>query len=94
MTTPTHTDLSRDMGRMEAGLDALKEIVREGFKDTREEIAALRKEVKSLRAEQEADKADLAALKNKGTGLLIGVGLTGGTVGAALAKALSGLFGH
>lgn len=31
------------------------------------------------------DIADLAALKNKGTGLLIGVGLAGGTIGAAVA---------
>ena len=34
------------------------------------------------------DRADLAALKNKGTGLLIGVGLAGGAVGAGLSSIL------
>jgi len=31
------------------------------------------------------DRADLAALKNKGAGILIGVGLAGGAVGATIA---------
>lgn len=34
------------------------------------------------------DRADLAALKNKGTGLLIGVGLAGGAVGAGISSVL------
>lgn len=39
-----------------------------------------------------ADKADLAALKNRGAGLLVGVGLAGGAVGAGLSEFLKGLF--
>lgn len=40
------------------------------------------------------DVADLAALKNRGIGLLVGVGLIGGTIGAALSKAWLAIFGH
>lgn len=45
-------------------------------------------DVKAIRSDLDADKAELAALKNKGTGLLVGVGLVGGGVGAGLTKAL------
>ena len=62
---------------------------RAAMKETLDGIAA---DVKALRAEFEADKADLAALRNKGSGLLIGVGLAGGAVGAGLAEFLKGLF--
>jgi hypothetical protein len=34
------------------------------------------------------DRADLAALKNKGAGLLIGVGLAGGAAGAGISSLL------
>lgn len=53
----------------------------------------MRTEIKSLREDFQADKAELAALKNKGVGLLIGVGLAGGTIGAALTKAWQALIG-
>lgn len=53
----------------------------------------VRSEIAKLREDLHADKAELAALKNKGVGLLIGVGLAGGTIGAALSKAWSALFG-
>lgn len=62
---------------------------RAAMKETIDGIAA---DVKALRADFEADKADLAALRNKGSGLLIGVGLAGGAVGAGLAEFLKGLF--
>ena len=62
---------------------------RAAMKETIDGIAA---DVKALRADFEADKADLAALRNKGTGLLIGVGLAGGAVGAGLTEFLKGLF--
>lgn len=39
------------------------------------------------------DVADLAAVKNRGIGLLIGVGLAGGAVGASLSKAWASIFG-
>ena len=41
----------------------------------------------------DADVADLAKLKNRGVGLLIGVGLLGGGVGAGLAKFWASFFG-
>jgi hypothetical protein len=52
-------------------------------------------DIKSIKAEVEADKAELKALKNKGAGILIGVGLAGGAVGATVSgfiQALGGLF--
>jgi hypothetical protein len=58
-----------------------------------EALPEIREELKALRKEFEEDKADLAALKNKGTGLLIGVGLAGGTIGAALSKAWAAFVG-
>jgi hypothetical protein len=39
-----------------------------------------------LEGDMRADVADLAALKNRGVGLLVGVGLAGGALGATLAK--------
>lgn len=50
-------------------------------------------EMRAEIAKLHADKADLAALKNKGTGLLIGVGLVGGTIDAAIVKAWAALIG-
>jgi hypothetical protein len=46
-------------------------------------------DLKAIRKDLDDDKAELAALKNKGTGLLIGVGLVGGGIGAGLTKALT-----
>jgi hypothetical protein len=42
-------------------------------------------DIKAIRQDLDADKADLAAIKNKGAGLLIGVGLLGGSFGATIA---------
>lgn len=39
-----------------------------------------------LEGDMRADVADLAALKNRGVGLLVGVGLAGSALGAAVAK--------
>lgn len=61
-----------------------------------DEIALRLKKIEDHQAKQDEsaalDKADLAALKNKGTGLLIGVGLAGGAVGAGLTEFLKGFF--
>lgn len=61
---------------------------RELMKETIEGIAA---DLKTIRAELADDKADLAALKNKGTGLRIGVALSGGAAGAGLSSVLEWL---
>lgn len=58
----------------------------------RETIDAMAEDVKQIRAELAADKAELAALKNKGIGLLVGAGLAGGATWEAI-KALFGVMG-
>jgi hypothetical protein len=57
-----------------------------------EALPAIRIELKEIRDEARRDTEDLAALKNKGAGLLIGVGLIGGFVGAFVKAWLSHLF--
>lgn len=56
-----------------------------------ESLPEMREDIKAIRKDLDDDKADLAALKNRGSGLLIGVGLVGGGVGAAIVKAFSWL---
>lgn len=58
-----------------------------------ESLPEIKDDIKAIRKELDEDKADLAALKNKGSGLLIGVGLVGGGVGAGLTKAIIAWFG-
>ena len=48
-------------------------------------------DLKAIRKDLDEDKADLAALKNKGAGVLIGVGLLGGGIGAAVSGVLDKL---
>ena len=60
---------------------------------TAADIAEIKADLKALRKEFEDDKAELAAIKNKGAGLLIGVGLLGGGVGAGIAKAWAAFWG-
>jgi hypothetical protein len=58
-------------------------------------LDAMAADIKSIKAEVEADKAELKALKNKGAGILIGVGLAGGAIGATVSgfiQALGGVF--
>lgn len=43
-------------------------------------------------AELRADKAELKELKNRGAGLLVGVGLFAGAVGSAIKTILNNLF--
>ena len=46
-----------------------------------------------IEGEQTADIADLAALKNRGAGILIGVALAAGGLGAAATKLVERLLG-
>ncbi len=55
-----------------------------------DDIAA---DIKAIRKELDDDKADLAALKNRGWGIIIGVGMAGGAVGALANKLWSAVFG-
>lgn len=56
------------------------------------QLDGMAKDIKAIRIDLDADKAELKALKNKGAGILIGVGLAGGAVGAAVLKGLQSLF--
>jgi hypothetical protein len=51
-------------------------------------LDAMAEDIRAIRADVAADKADLAALKNKGAGILIGVGLAGGAIGAGISSLL------
>ena len=51
-----------------------------------EGLAEMKDDLKAIRKDLDDDKAALEKLKNRGTGILIGVGLIGGGVGAGLVK--------
>jgi len=50
------------------------------------ELSGLRGELKAIRDDLEKDKAELATLKNRGVGILIGVSLAAGSLGAAASQ--------
>ena len=54
---------------------------RNAMKETIDQMA---KDITEIKADLAADKAALATLKDKGAGILIGVGLAGGAIGAAI----------
>lgn len=68
------------LARIEAILE--KGVTRE-LCGLRDDIRAVRDEQRATRADLEKDKAELAALKNRGAGILIGVSLAAGSLGAA-----------
>jgi len=45
----THTDLSRDMGRVEASLEALEKVVTQGFQDIKDELRVIKADVEALK---------------------------------------------
>ena len=59
----------------------------------RETIDQMAKDITEIKADLAADKAALATLKDKGAGILIGVGLFGTGVGAAVLAALGKVMG-
>jgi hypothetical protein len=62
MTQPNHTDLSRDMGRVEASLEALEGIVRQGFQDIKDELKDIKTDVEALKAAENKRKGAVAML--------------------------------
>ena len=61
----------------------------------RETIDQMAKDITEIKADLAADKAALATLKDKGAGILIGVGLAGGAIGAGITagiETIKGLF--
>ena len=53
---PSHNDLHRDIGRMEAGLEALKEIVSEGFKGTGDRLDKVEQRLAALEGQESERK--------------------------------------
>lgn len=49
------------------------------------ELSALRDDIKAIKTELDEDKAELAGLKNKGAGILLGVAIAAGAFGATAA---------
>lgn len=73
----------------------LEEMMRERREDRDAQSSAwneMREDIKAIRKDADEDKADLAALKNRGAGILIGVGLACGALGASLAEFFGSIF--
>ena len=87
------TTQSERLARIETLIEGIAKSVDQNNDEARKANEKLQNEVKALRDDLIADKAELAALKNRGIGLLIGVGAAGGTIGAAIAKSWSALVG-
>ena len=81
------------LARIETLIEAANAASEQSRLQTAADIAEIKADLKALRKEFEADKAELAAIKNKGAGLLVGVGLVGGSVGAAIVKAWNAFVG-
>lgn len=82
MTVPTHSDLQRDLGRMEATteamesrLDRIERLLEEGFKELREEIASLK-----------TREAERSALEKAAVWLAGIIGAVLATVGTVVAE--------
>lgn len=63
---------------------------RSAMQKTIEEMAS---DIKAIRKDLDAHKAELESFKNKGSGILIGVGLAAGGIGAGIVKLWHGVFG-
>lgn len=61
---------------------------RDAMRKTIDDMAA---DIREIKADLAKDKADLATLKDKGAGILIGVGLAGGAIGAGITAGLKTL---
>lgn len=58
----THTDLSRDMGRVEASLEALEKAMMQGFQDIKDELRVIKADVELLKQAENKRKGALGAL--------------------------------
>ena len=62
MTPPNHTDLSRDMGRVEASLEALEKVVSQGLQDIKDELRVIKADVELLKVAENKRKGAVAML--------------------------------
>ncbi len=56
-----------------------------------EALPKIESKLEAIRNDIDKDTAELAALKNKGAGILVGVGLIGGGFGAVMSKMFSSI---
>ena len=56
-----------------------------------ESLTDIKDDIKAIRKDLDAHKAELESFKNKGTGILIGVGLAAGGIGAGIVKLWQGV---
>lgn len=89
MTTRTQAER---LTRIETLLEQAVTQRAEDRKSMRDKIEEMSADIKAIRSDVEADKAALAALKNKGTGLLIGAALAGGGIASGIGH-IVGWFG-
>jgi hypothetical protein len=82
MSPPNHTDLSRDMGRVEASLEALEKVVLQGFEDIKIELRVIKADVEALKAAENKRKGAVGALM-----------LFAGFIGGLVAKFGAFIFG-
>jgi DNA-binding protein H-NS len=89
MTTTTVERLTRIETLLEAAVGQRAE----DRADMNRTIAAMATDIKAIRTDLDADKAALAEMTNRGRGLLIGVSLAAGALGAYAEKLADKLFG-
>jgi beta-phosphoglucomutase-like phosphatase (HAD superfamily) len=79
------------LARIEALLESNAKSDGEFRADIRKAIEEMRAEAKAHREKTDADEEELSALKNKGAGILIGVAIAAGALGASAAQMLKWL---
>lgn len=89
MNPPNHTDLSRDMGRVEASLEALEKAMMQGFKDTKEGQREIKGELETIRGRLD----NLETSENKRKGAVAMLVAFGGVIGGLVVKFGALLFG-
>lgn len=84
MSGPDHAELARDMGKMEAGLEALKDVVTKGFNEMKAEIRENRKETKDSLEKVETRLLALETVESQRKGALRMVAAVAGVIGGAI----------
>lgn len=56
MNAPNHADIHRDLGKVEAGLEALKDMVKQGFSDTNDRLEKLETRMAAMETKESERK--------------------------------------
>lgn len=80
------------LARIETILEGMAKDEQAFRAEVREALKEIKQEAKQHREKTDADEAALQALKNKGSGILIGVALASSAATAAILKGLQSLF--